>query len=657
MDKFVIKSPFQPVDEQRKAIDYLTKGLNDAVPAQTLLGVTGSGKTFTIANVIKNVNRPALVISHNKTLAAQLYSELKEFFPNNAVEYFVSYYDYYQPEAYIPQTDLYIEKDSSINDRLDRLRLAATTSLMSRRDAIVVASVSCIYNLGSPEDYQNYMVHLKVGQQIDRDEVLKQLIGIQYERNDYEFNRGKIRVRGDIVEVFPAYRQDALRIEFYDDQIEKVRQINPVSGDTIALLDRAVVYPAKHFLISPPRLEQALLDIEAELTDQLKLLESQGKLVEAQRLRSRTRYDMEMMKAMGMCKGIENYSRVLSGRPAGSKPFCLMDYFPEDFVTIIDESHVTIPQLGGMYEGDRARKEMLVAHGFRLPSCLDNRPLKFHELEKILKQRIYVSATPGPYEKKDAGEHVVEQIIRPTGIIDPPIFVRPTQGQVDDLIKECKARAGKNERILVTTLTKRMAEDLCAYFDDAGLRVKYLHSDIETIDRTKILQDLRTARFDCLIGVNLLREGLDLPEVSLVAIFDADKQGFLRSQTSLIQTAGRAARNINGIVIMYADSISPAMRAAISECERRRKIQMEFNAKHGITPTTILKAINLGIEEFAEAEAVVMEASGRTEEEFAQATYLSDLEQQMESAARNLEFEKAAKIRDKIKDLKNVISG
>jgi excinuclease ABC subunit B len=655
-NKFILKSPFEPVEEQRKAIDVLTSGLNDGLAAQALLGVTGSGKTFTIANVIKNVNRPALVISHNKTLAAQLYGELKEFFPGNAVEYFVSYYDYYQPEAYIPQTDIYIEKDSSINDRLDRLRLAATTSLMSRRDTIIVASVSCIYNLGSPDDYQNYMIQLKVGQKIGRDEVLAQLIGIQYERNDYEFARGKIRVRGDIVEVHPAYRQDALRIEFFDDEIEKIRQIDPVSGETIALLDRTFVYPAKHFLISPPRLQDALIEIELELKARLAELESQGKLVEAQRLKSRTRYDMEMMKEMGMCKGIENYSRILSGRPAGSQPFCLMDYFPSDYVTIIDESHVTVPQLGGMYEGDRARKEMLVAHGFRLPSCLDNRPLKFHEVEKMLKQRIYVSATPGPYERKDAGAHVVEQIIRPTGIIDPPIFVRPTEGQVDDLIKECRERALKNERVLVTTLTKRMSEDLCTYCEEAGLRVKYLHSDIETIDRTKILQDLRSNKFDCLIGVNLLREGLDLPEVSLVAIFDADKQGFLRSQTSLIQTAGRAARNINGIVVMYADSVSPAMRSAIAECERRRKIQIEFNAQHGITPTTIEKAINLGIEEFAEAQDMVMQASGQTEEEYAFASHLSDLERQMESAARNLEFEKAAKIRDKIKELKNVAS-
>jgi len=656
MDKFVLKSPFQPVEEQRKAIAALTRGLRDGVSAQTLLGVTGSGKTFTMANVIENLNRPALVISHNKTLAAQLYSELKEFFPSNAVEYFVSYYDYYQPEAYIPQTDIYIEKDSSINDRLDRLRLAATTSLMSRRDTIIVASVSCIYNLGSPDDYQNYMVQLKQGQKIDRDQVLSQLIGIQYERNDYDFTRGKIRVRGDIVEVCPSYRQDALRIEFLDDEIEKIKQIDPVSGEVSAQLDRTFIYPAKHFLVSPPRLSQALVEIEQELKARLIELESQGKLVEAQRLNSRTRYDMEMMREIGMCKGIENYSRVLSGRLAASRPFCLLDYFPADFITIIDESHVTIPQLGGMYEGDRSRKEMLVEHGFRLPSCLDNRPLKFSEVEKILKQRIYVSATPGPYERRDCGHHMVEQIIRPTGIIDPPIMVRPTKGQIDDLIKECRQRASKNERVLVTTLTKRMSEDLCTYVEEAGLRVKYLHSDIETIDRTKILQDLRLKKFDCLIGVNLLREGLDLPEVSLVAIFDADKQGFLRSQTALIQTAGRAARNINGVVIMYAEGVSAAMKEAIAECERRRKIQVEFNTKYGITPTTIKRAIKLGIEEFAQAQDVVMGAAGLSEEEYAMATYLSELEGQMELAARNLEFEKAARIRDKIKELKNIPS-
>ncbi len=651
MEKFVLESQFVPVADQVNAIDFLSQGLDHNDPAQILLGVTGSGKTFTIANTIARVNRPALVISHNKTLAAQLYSELKEFFPHNAVEYFVSYYDYYQPEAYIPQTDVYIEKDSSINDRLDRLRLAATTSLMSRRDVIIVASVSCIYSLGSPEDYQNYMIQLSVGQKIDRDAVLEQLISIQYERNDYEFARGKIRVRGDVVEVFPAYRQDALRIEFYDDAIEKIKQIDPVSGEVIAVLQRCAIYPAKHFLISPPRLETALKEIDAELQGRLKELETQGKLLEAQRLRSRTKYDMEMMKEAGTCKGIENYSRVLSGRPAGSRPFCLIDYFPKDFITVIDESHVTVPQLNGMYEGDRSRKQMLVEHGFRLPSCLDNRPLKYHELKPLLGSTIYVSATPSPYERKEAGSRVVEQIIRPTGIIDPPIILCPSEGQVQDLIRRTHARAGMDERVLVTTLTKRMAEDLSEYLQEAGIKTKYLHSDIETIDRVKILQDLRLKKFDCLVGVNLLREGLDLPEVSLVAIFDADKEGFLRSQTSLIQTAGRAARNINGEVVMYADKISAAMRGMMSECERRRKIQIAHNIKNNIIPTTIKRAMHLGIDQFAEAEAMTAEIVGLNEEQFAHANRIHDLENQMELAARNLEFEKAAKLRDRIKEL------
>jgi len=657
MEKFILKSDFRPVEDQRKAIDFLSKGLQGGACAQVLLGVTGSGKTFTIANAIAQVNRPALVISHNKTLAAQLYSEFKEFFPNNAVEYFVSYYDYYQPEAYIPSTDVYIEKDSSINDRLDRLRLSATTSLMSRRDVIIVASVSCIYNLGSPEDYQNYMVQVARGQQVDRDEVLKQLIDIQYERNDYEFTRGKIRVRGDVVEVFPAYREDALRIEFFGDEIEKIRQIEPVSGRVIAELPKAAIYPAKHFLVSPPRLQTALVEIEQELAQRLKELESQGKLLEAQRLRSRTKYDMEMMKEIGTCKGIENYSRVLSGRPPGSRPFCLIDYFPKDFITVIDESHVSVPQLGGMYEGDRSRKEMLVAHGFRLPSCLDNRPLKFTELKPLLGQIIYVSATPAPYERKEAGNRIAEQIIRPTGIVDPPIIVRPTAGQVDDLVERIRARAARNERVLVTTLTKRMAEDLCDYVQAQGLRVKYLHSDIETIDRVKILQELRQQKFDCLIGVNLLREGLDLPEVSLVTIFDADKEGFLRSQTSLIQTAGRAARNINSEVVMYADSISAAMRGMMAECERRRKIQLAHNASHNITPETIKRAIHQGIDQWAEAEDLVMHAAGLDEEEMAFNHQVHELERQMELAARNLEFEKAARIRDRLQEIKAASSG
>ena len=654
MNQFILKSKFKPVTEQLGAVDQLVKGLNTGAKSQVLLGVTGSGKTFTLANVIEKINRPTLVISHNKTLAAQLYSEFKEFFPDNAVEYFVSYYDYYQPEAYVPQTDVYIEKDASINDRLDRLRLSATTSLMSRRDVIIVASVSCIYNLGSPEDYKEYLIYLEKGQRIDRDQVLKSLIDIQYERNDYEFTRGKIRVRGDTLEVYPAYRQDALRVRFFGDEIEKISRMDPVSGDELQELEKTAVYPAKHFIISPPRIEKAFEEIGQELKARVAQLNQMGKLVESQRLLSRTRYDMECLREMGYCHGIENYSRALSGRPAGSRPFCLIDYFPKDFITLIDESHVTVPQLGGMYEGDRARKETLVHYGFRLPSCLDNRPLKSDEFMNLIGDRIYVSATPGPFERKEGKGRIVEQIIRPTGIVDPPIEVRPTKGQVDDLVKEVKDRVKKNERVLVTTLTKRMSEDLCEYLQEKGLKVKYLHSDIETIDRMQILKDLRMQKFDCLVGVNLLREGLDLPEVSLVAIFDADKEGFLRSQTSLIQVAGRAARNINGRVIMYADRKSMAMKATIAECERRRKIQQEFNKKHNITPQTIQKAIRQGIEELSEAEAqdLVLEVVGQSLEEYAVSSYVSELERAMELAARNLQFEKAAAIRDKIKEMK-----
>ncbi len=654
MDRFILKSSFRPVSEQTSAIDQLVKNIGREVTSQVLLGVTGSGKTFTLANVIEKIKRPTLVISHNKTLAAQLYSEFKEFFPNNSVEYFVSYYDYYQPEAYIPQTDVYIEKDASINDRLDRLRLAATTSLMSRRDVIIVASVSCIYNLGSPSDYQEFLLYLEKGQRIDRDEVLRKLVDIQYERNDFEFSRGKIRVRGDTLEVYPAYRQDALRVEFFDDHIDKITQIDPVSGKPITELLKVAIYPAKHFIVLEPRIDRALKEIEEELIERLDYFKSQGKLVEAQRLNSRTRYDMELLKEMGYCHGIENYSRALSGRPAGSRPYCLLDYFPDDFIVLIDESHVTVPQLRGMYEGDRARKETLVEYGFRLPSCLDNRPLKFEEFLQLIQQRIYISATPRPFEKEDSKGKIVEQIIRPTGIVDPPILIKPTTGQVEDLIEQTKKRAKRNERVLVTTLTKKMAEDLTDYLKEEGIRVKYLHSDIETIDRVKILQDLRTQKFDCLIGVNLLREGLDLPEVSLVVIFDADKEGFLRSQTSLTQVAGRAARNINGEVIMYADSVSPAMQAAIQECERRRKIQIEFNLKHHITPTTIKKALRHGIEELAyeEAQELVVDCVGQDPEEFALLSLISDLEDQMEVAARNLQFEKAALIRDKIKEIK-----
>jgi excinuclease ABC subunit B len=656
MVPFILKSRFKPVTEQIDAVDKLIQGIRRGEKSQVLLGVTGSGKTFTLANVVEKINRPTLVVSHNKTLAAQLYSEFKEFFPSNAVEYFVSYYDYYQPEAYIPQQDVYIEKDASINDRLDRLRLSATTSLMSRGDVIIVASVSCIYNLGSPQDYRESLLCLSKGQSVDRDEALARLVDIQYERNDYDFTRGKVRVRGDTLEVYPAYRRDALRVQFLGDEIERIIQIDPVSGKEMLELDQAAIYPAKHFIISQPRVEEACGLIEQELKERLKELQKTGKYAEAQRLESRTSYDMEMLKEMGYCHGVENYSRALSGRPAGSRPFCLLDYFPEDFLTIIDESHVTIPQLNGMYEGDKARKETLVDYGFRLPSCLDNRPLKFAEFMEAVHQRVYVSATPGPFEKRDCPGGIVEQIIRPTGIIDPPIEVRPTQGQVDDLVQEIKGRSQKNERVLVTTLTKRMSEDLSQYLEEQGVRVKYLHSDIETINRTQILKDLRLKKFDCLVGVNLLREGLDLPEVSLVAIFDADKEGFLRSQTSLIQVAGRAARNINGRVIMYADTISAAMKATIYECDRRRKIQIAFNKKHKITPQTIRKAVRQGIEEFAEEQAqeLVMGVAGQNKEEYTLSNYILRLERDMELAARNLQFEKAALIRDKIKEIKNV---
>ena len=652
MEQFQLQSSFKLIPDQRNAADALTSGIQAGHKAQVLLGVTGSGKTFTLANVIARLNRPTLVISHNKTLAAQLYGEFKEFFPTNAVEYFVSYYDYYQPEAYIPQTDMYIEKDASINDRLDRLRLAATTSLMSRRDTIIVASVSCIYNLGSPEDYQNSLVLFKRGETVGRDDVLRKLLDIQYERNDHDFSRGKIRVRGDIVEIFPAYRQDALRIEFLDDEIERIRQIDPLTGDVQQELEQTAVFPAKHFVVSEPKMEEALAEIEREMNARVAELTGQGKLLEAQRLGSRTKYDMEMMREMGYCNGIENYSRVLSLRPPGSRPFCLIDYFPKDLLVVIDESHVTCPQIRGMYEGDRSRKEMLVAHGFRLPSCLDNRPLRFEEFQSIVGQTIYVSATPAPFEVKAAGGKVVEQVIRPTGIPDPHIEVRPTAGQVEDILREVKARAQRSERTLITTLTKRMSEDLADHLQEKGLSVKYLHSDIETIERSKILQDLRLKKYDCIVGVNLLREGLDLPEVSLVAIFDADKQGFLRSETSLIQTAGRAARHVDGIVIMYADTVSDAMAVTIRECDRRRKIQEKFNQDNGITPSSVQKAIKIGIEAWADAEEFVRGIAGQDREEYELGQEVAGLERQMELAARNLEFEKAAKIRDRIQALK-----
>ncbi|MCM8801186.1 MAG: excinuclease ABC subunit UvrB [Candidatus Omnitrophica bacterium] len=651
MERFKLVSDYKPAGDQPKAIKQLTEALLSGERYLTLLGVTGSGKTFTLANVIANVNLPTLVISHNKTLAAQLYSEFREFFPYNAVEYFVSYYDYYQPEAYIPSTDTYIEKDASINERLDRLRLSATSSLMARKDVIIVASVSCIYNLGSPEEYRGLLVFVENDQIILRDELIARFIQIQYERNDYEFIRGRLRVRGDVVEIFPSYQQKALRIEFFGDRIKKISEFDPVSGKILNVLDKVAIYPAKHFIVSADRIESALKSIEWELIDRVNFLKKNNKLLEAQRLETRTRYDMEMLKEIGYCHGIENYSRHLSGRPPGSRPYCLINYFSEDFLIIIDESHVTLPQLRGMYESDRSRKEVLVEYGFRLPSCLDNRPLKFEEFEELAKRVIFVSATPDEYEINKSKGRLIEQIIRPTGLVDPEIIVKPTENQVEDLIKEIKKRQKKNERVLVTTLTKRMAEDLTNYLQEKGLKVRYLHSEIETIHRAKILRDLRKKEFDCLIGINLLREGLDLPEVSLVAILDADKEGFLRSATSLIQVAGRAARNINGTVIMYADNLTSSIKKAIKESNRRRDIQLEHNRKYKISPKTIQKAIREGIEDLYEAERFVQELTGQDKDTYDLKTYISELEYEMELAARNLQFEKAAMLRDKIKQL------
>ena len=652
MDRFRLSASFKPCGDQPRAIKELVRSVSSGQRFQTLLGVTGSGKTFTLANAIAQLNLPTLIISHNKTLAAQLYSEFKEFFPHNAVEYFVSYYDYYQPEAYIPSTDTYIEKDSSINDRLDRLRLSATTSLMSRRDVLIVASVSCIYNLGSPEDYREQLVFLRKKQEIQRDELIARFIQIQYERDDYEFVRSKFRVRGDIIEIFPSYQEKAVRIELLGEKIEKISEINPVSGEALGVLEQVAIYPAKHFLVSGERVDAAIASINKELEGQLAVLRSKNKLLEAQRLESRTKYDMEMLKEIGYCHGIENYSRHLSGRPAGSRPYAMIDYFSGDFLTVIDESHVTVPQIRGMYEGDRARKNTLVEYGFRLPSCLDNRPLKFDEFESLVKQEVFVSATPGEYEIKKSQGKVIEQVIRPTGLVDPEIVIRPMENQLEDLIKEIKERAKNNQRVLVTTLTKRMSESLTNYLEEKGVRVKYLHSEIQTIDRSRILKELRQKDFDCLVGINLLREGLDLPEVSLVAILDADKEGFLRSATSLIQVSGRAARNIDGEVIMYADTVTGSMKKAISESTRRRKLQLEFNKKNRITPRSIQKAIKQGIEDLDGAEDLVMELTGENKDEYELNKYISELEYEMELAARNLQFEKAAQLRDKIKELK-----
>ena len=651
MSNFKITTDLIPKGDQPQAIEILTDGVIKGNRYQTLLGVTGSGKTFTLAHVINNINRPTLVISHNKTLAAQLYSEFKELFPENAVEYFVSYYDYYQPEAYVPQTDTYIEKDASINEELDKLRLSATSSLMARRDVIIVASVSCIYGLGSPEDYVELLVFLEKGQKVLRDDILRKLVNIYYSRNDIDFSRGKFRVRGDVIEIFPAYEDKAIRVELSDDIITRLREIDPLTGKTVCEIDKVAVYPAKHFVTTEDKIEKAIESIKQELGGRLKELRDENKLLEVQRLETRTNYDIEMLKELGYCAGIENYSRHLSGRLPGSRPYCLIDYFPDDFLVIIDESHVMMPQLRGMYEGDYSRKKTLVEYGFRLPSALDNRPLKFGEFEELAKQIIFASATPAEYEFKKSTV-VAEQIIRPTGLVDPEIVVKPSEGEIDDLIAEINKRAKRKERILVTTLTKRMAEDLAAYLKDVGIQVKYLHSEIDVIERVEILRDLRLKKFDCLVGINLLREGIDLPEVSLVAVLDADKEGFLRSQTSLIQIAGRAARNVNGKVILYADTITGSMERALKESNRRRKKQLEFNEKYNITPTTIKKAIREGIESYSKAKELVVEVAGEDEETHEVNQLISELEHDMELAARNLEFERAAVLRDQLFKLK-----
>ena len=650
MKKFKLVSDYKPKGDQPQAIEKLVSGLSNKKRFQTLLGVTGSGKTYTLANVIKKVSRPTLVISHNKTLAAQLYAEFKEFFPENAVEYFVSYYDYYQPEAYIPQADMYIEKDASINDDIDRLRLSATSSLMSREDVIIVASVSCIYGLGSPEDYEKMLLMLEKGKSFTRDELLKKLIDIRYERNDIEFQRGKFRVRGDTIEIFPAYLEIAYRVELDIGKIKTVKEVNPLTGKPIKEREKVAIYPAKHFVTTPDKIESAIVSINKELDEHLAKLKSEGKLLEVERLASRTKYDIEMLREIGYCNGIENYSRHLAGRLPGSRPSCLIDYFPDNFLTLIDESHVTVPQVRGMYNGDRARKETLVEYGFRLPSALDNRPLQFEEFMKITNDMIFVSATPSEYELSKS-EAPIEQIIRPTGLIDPPIIVKPIKNQIDDLIAEVKKRVGKSERTLVTTLTKRLAEELAEYLREMGIKVKYLHSEIDVLERVEILRDLRLKKFDCLVGINLLREGLDLPEVSLVAVLDADKEGFLRSHTSLIQVAGRAARNINGTVIMYADTVTRSMRLTIDETNRRRKIQIEFNEKNNITPTSIKKAIRDGIESYKKAKELIKNVTGEYDDEYELRSVINDLEEDMKVAARNLQFEKAIVFREQIKGL------
>lgn len=647
--EFKLKSEYSPKGDQPEAINKLSEGILDGKKHQILRGVTGSGKTFTMANIIQNVQRPTLVLAHNKTLAYQLFTEFKEFFPDNAVEYFVSYYDYYQPEAYVAATDTYIAKDSSINDEIDKMRHSATMALFERRDVIIVASVSCIYGLGDPIEYKKLVVSLRPGQEISPEEVMKKLIDVQYVRNDVEFERGTFRARGDILDIYPAgFDQKAIRLEFFGDEIDQISEFDPLTGKVISKISHGYIYPASHYATTSEKTEKAIITIEEELEERIKEFESEGKLLEAQRIEQRTKYDIEMLKEIGFCSGIENYSAHLSQRPRGSRPYTLIDYFPKDFVLMVDESHVSIPQVGGMYAGDRSRKQNLVDFGFRLPSALDNRPLKFDEFEKLINQTVYVSATPGPYEMEKTKGKLVEQIIRPTGLLDPLVEVRPTENQIDDLIEEVHKTIAKGERVLVTTLTKKMAEDLTDYLMEQSIKVRYLHSDIKTIERSEIIRDLRLGKFDVLVGINLLREGLDIPEVSLITILDADKEGFLRSETSLIQTIGRAARNSEGHVIMYGDTITGSMRRAIDETERRRSIQEDFNEKHGITPTTIKKNIGEIIQITKKAEEAEIEEFNREDIE----TILINMESEMYKAAEELDFERAARLRDQIKKMK-----
>ncbi len=652
MTDFQIVSSFEPRGDQPQAIDKLVSGFRAGGRFQTLLGVTGSGKTFTMAHVIARLGIPALIISHNKTLAAQLYEEFRELMPHNAVEYFVSYYDYYQPEAYIPQRDIYIEKDASRNDDLDRLRLAATSSVVSRQDAVVVASVSCIFGLGSPDEYKASVINIQVGQELERDELLRKLVRLQYDRNDTELKRGSFRVRGDVVEIAPAAEEYAVRVELFGDFVERLSYVNPLTGSTLQQRDQVFVYPAVHYVLPEESIEQAINSIQKELDDRVLQLRHEGKLLEAQRLLARTKYDMEMLQEVGYCSGIENYSRHLNDTPPGAKPYTLVDYFPEDFLMIIDESHVTIPQIGAMFNGDRNRKQVLVEHGFRLPSCLDNRPMRFEEFEAMWRRVLFVSATPGTYELERSGGEVVEQIIRPTGLIDPSIEVKPARGQVPDLLERCQERVGAGQRVLITTLTKRLAEDLSSYIQQAGLRGRYLHSEIDTLERVEILRDLRLGNFDVLVGVNLLREGLDLPEVSLVAILDADKEGFLRSETSLVQMIGRCARNVDAHVILYADRITPSMQRAMDETDRRRDIQRRYNEEHGITPDTVRKEIRAGLLTEVAAMRRVREAVHAEEGEYDRDELIQQLETEMLQAAGELDFERAAALRDHIRELK-----